>query len=68
MTTYEEWEASVSEKIKADSLWKMAAYQLGLFLGDLCWCDTAKLLQDRRMVGLSDQLYRASGSVSPDEP
>ena len=64
MTTYEEWEAAVSEKVKADSLWKMAAYRLGLFLGDLGWHDTAKLIQHRRMVGLSDQLYRALGSVS----
>ena len=64
MTTYEEWEAAVPEKIKADSLWKMTAYRLGLFLGDLGWHDTAKLIQDRRMVGLYDQLYRALGSVS----
>jgi four helix bundle protein len=64
MATYEEWEAAVPEKIKADSLWKMTAYRLGLFLGDLAWRDTAKLIEDRRMVGLSDQLYRALGSIS----
>jgi len=62
--TYEEWEATVAEKIKADSLWKMAAYRLALFLGDLGWRDTARLMQDRRMMGLSDQLYRALGSIS----
>ncbi len=64
MTTDEEWEAAVPERIKADSLWKMTAYRLGLFLGDLGWHDTAKLIGDRRMVGLSDQLYRALGSIS----
>jgi len=61
---YEEWVATVPEEIKADSLWKMTAYRLALFLGDLGWHDTAKLVHNRRMIGLSDQLYRALGSVS----
>lgn len=60
---YGEWEGSVPESVKADSLWKMAAYRLALFLGDLCWHDVTKLVQDRRTVGLSDQLYRAVGSI-----
>ena len=61
---YEEWEEMVPEVIKADSLWKMTAYRLALFLADLGWHDTTKLIQDRRMVGLSDQLYRSLGSIS----
>jgi len=61
---HEEWVATVPEEIKADSLWKMTAYRLALFLGDLGWRDTAKLVRNRRMTGLSDQLYRALGSVS----
>ncbi len=61
---YEEWVTAVPEEIKADSLWKMTAYRLALFLGDLGWYDTAKLVRNRRMTGLSDQLYRALGSVS----
>jgi four helix bundle protein len=60
---YEEWEAAVPETIKADSLWKMNAYRLTLFLSDLGWHDVTKLVQDRRTVGLADQLYRASGSM-----
>jgi four helix bundle protein len=35
-----------------------------LFLGDLCWHDVKKLVQDRTMISLSDQLYRAVGSIS----
>jgi four helix bundle protein len=62
--TYEEWEEDVAQEIKQDSLWKMAAYRLALFMSDLGWRDTAKLVQDRRMLGLSDQLYRALGSIS----
>ena len=54
----------VAEEIKADSLWKMTAYRLALFLSDLGWRDTVKLVRERRMIGLSDQLYRALGSIS----
>lgn len=61
---YEEWEGSVPESVRTDSLWKMSAYRLALFLGDLSWHDVTKLTQDRRTLGLSDQLYRAAGSIS----
>jgi four helix bundle protein len=61
---YQEWEKSVSATITADSLWKMEAYRLSLFAGDLAWEDATKLMRDRRTRGLSDQLYRAVGSVS----
>lgn len=61
---YEEWVATVAAEIKADSLWKMTAYRLALFLGDLGWCDTTRLMRERQMLGLSDQLYQALGSIS----
>ena len=61
---YEEWEETVPGEITGDSLWKMEAYRLGLFAADVCWHDVTKLMQDRRTLGLSDQLYRALGSVS----
>jgi len=62
--TYTGWEAGVPKEISEDSLWKMEAYRLGLFLSDVGWRDVSKLMQDRRMVGLADQLYRALGSIS----
>lgn len=61
---YEEWARSVPEEITGDSLWKMEAYRLGLFVADVSWHDVTKLMQDRRTRGLSDQLYRALGSIS----
>jgi four helix bundle protein len=61
---YREWKASVPETIKEDSLWKVKAYRLALFVCDLGWRDVTKLMGDRRTVALSDQLYRALGSVS----
>ena len=55
---------AVPEAIKGDALWKVKVYRLALFLGDLGWHDITKLAQDRRTLGLADQLYRALGSIS----
>lgn len=61
---FEEWQNGVSESIKADALWKMSVYRYALFIGDVGWLDVTKLQQDRRTFGVSDQLYRALGSIS----
>ena len=60
---FQDWEQSVPADIKGDGLWKMEVYRLALFLSDLAWHDVTKLAQDRRTLGLSDQLYRAVGSI-----
>ena len=61
---YEDWEKEVPEEIRDDSLWKMEAYRLALFVGDFGWFDVTKLMEDRRTRGVSDQLYRSLGSIS----
>ena len=61
---YEEWKRSVPQTITDDTLWKMEAYRLALFLADLGWYDVTKLISDKRTLDLSDQLYRAIGSIS----
>jgi four helix bundle protein len=61
--TFEEWLASVPPEITEDPLWRMEVYRLAVFVGDLAWQDVTKLTRDRRMLGLSDQLYRAVGSI-----
>jgi four helix bundle protein len=61
---YQDWEQSVPSEITNDRLWRMEVYRLALFASDLAWSDATKLAQDRRARGLSDQLYRAIGSVS----
>jgi four helix bundle protein len=53
----------VPEAITDDSLWKVKAYRLALFLSDVGWYDVTKLVGDRRTLALSDQLYRALGSI-----
>jgi four helix bundle protein len=61
---YQEWETTVPDVIKADSVWRSKAYQLGLFAADLAWQDVTKLHADNRTRSLSDQLYQAIGSIS----
>ena len=60
---YEEWEDSVPEAITGDTLWKMEAYRLALFVADIGWHDISQLMKDKRTIGLSNQLYRALGSI-----
>lgn len=62
--TYDEWEAQVPLEFRRDSLWKMRAYRLGMFLADLAWHDVAKLVKNRLTLGTADQLYRAASNVS----
>ena len=62
--TYEQWERDVPSSIRNDALWKVEAYRLALFLGDICWRDISKLTGDRRTRSLADQLYRSVGSIS----
>ncbi len=61
---YDKWIESVPPEITNDSLWKMEAYRLALFAADIGWPDVTKLMQDRRTLDLSNQLYRAVGSIS----
>ncbi len=61
---FDEWAQCVHESIKQDGVWKIRAYQLGLFLADLCWEDVDVLSKDLRTRSLADQLYRATGSIS----
>ena len=61
---YNNWLKSISDEITNDSLWKMEAYRLGLFVADIGWFDVTILVKDKRTIRLSDQLYRALGSIS----
>lgn len=62
--TYEEWVKTVPAELTGDPLWRIEVYRLALFANDLAWHDVSKLMQDQRTLSLSDQLYRAIGSVS----
>lgn len=61
--TYEEWLDSVPPELTDDPLWPMEVFRLAVFAGDLAWHDVSRLARDRRTLSLTDQLYRAVGSV-----
>ena len=60
---YQSWEESIPDFIKDDALWRVQVYRLALFAADIGWRDVTKVMGDRRTVRLSDQLYRALGSI-----
>jgi four helix bundle protein len=61
---FSEWEKNVPKVIQTDVLWKMKVYRLALFLSDICWNDVSSLVGDQRTKSLSNQLYRAVGSIA----
>ena len=61
---YTDWLPTVFPEITNDPLWHMEVYRFSLFIGDIAWFDVCKLAQDRRMLEVSDQLYRSVGSIS----
>ncbi|MBO6586214.1 MAG: four helix bundle protein [Gracilimonas sp.] len=60
---FKEWEQEVPKEIRNDIVWRIEAYRLGLFLSDVCWEDSHKIIAQKRFA-LADQLYRSVGSIS----
>jgi four helix bundle protein len=61
---YEEWVIQVPNSIKNDSLWEFVTYRYALFLADLAWFDTEKVITDSRGKGIAWQLIDSAGSVA----
>jgi len=61
---YTDWLKIVPKEITEDTLWRMEVYRVALFAADVAWRDVTKLMQDRRTLELSNQLYSAVGSIS----
>lgn len=61
---FQEWLETVPDTITRDSLWKMKAYRIALFVSDLGWRDVTRLSGERRTMALADQMYRSLGSIS----
>src|SRR5439155_22631516 len=62
--TLQQWENSVPTAIRNDTLWRIEAYRLGLFLSDLLWPDGLKLRKNPLTRDIADQLFRAAGRIS----
>ena len=61
---YVEWQASVPDEIKGDSLWRLEVYRLALFSADISWQHALALNKTPLTRDLADQLYRAVCSIS----
>jgi four helix bundle protein len=61
--SYDEWERSVPETLKADTLWAKRIYRMALYLADSAWDDVDRLNANRRSWAVANQLHRALGSV-----
>jgi four helix bundle protein len=61
---YLEWQASVPDEIKGDSLWKLEVYRLALFIAEISWQDALVLNKTSLTRSMADQLYRAACSIS----
>jgi len=61
--TYEEWLAQVPESMKQDPLWSFKVYPKALFLSDLAWEDTDRMMKDPRGRVIASQLIDSVGSI-----
>lgn len=64
--TFEQWQTTVPDAIKNDTVWRVEAYRLALFAADLAMVDGPKLLRDMRTRSHGDQLLRAAAAISSD--
>ena len=62
--TYDEWAASVPDTIREDTVWRIEAYRLGLFLSELAWSDVDKLFKHRKTIDIADQLLRSTRRIA----
>jgi len=60
---YDQWLKTVPAEITGDPLWKLEVYRLAVFAADIGWRDVCRLMRDKRTLDISDQLYRAVGSI-----
>ena len=61
--SFEEWQRTVPDAIRAEKFWLLIAYQKALYLYDLLWQDTEIWLKDSRGQILSKQVIGSADSV-----
>ncbi len=62
--TFEEWMATVPERVKAEACWRFDGYPRALYLYELAWDDCEALVRDERGRAVARQLIRSVGSIS----
>ncbi len=61
--SFEEWVMQVPASMRQDPLWKFQVYPKALFLADLVWNDTERMMGDPRGRTIAQQLIRSVGSI-----
>jgi four helix bundle protein len=61
---FETWEKAIPPVIKADPLWSLRVYRSALYASHVGRRDAAWLARQPRLIGLADQLLRATTSIS----
>lgn len=62
--SFDEWIDRAPRALRADTLWRTAAYRHALYAVDIAWND-ARILDGARITRpIASQLYRALGSIS----
>ncbi len=61
--TFEQWQADAPAELRLDPLWRMKAYQLSVYVGDIAAADWRRLSACPGVQDIAMQLYRAAGSV-----
>lgn len=61
---YAEWEQTVPEALRRESLWSFTGYRKALFLYDICWADCESLIKHPLGQPVARQLVRSAGSIS----
>jgi len=62
--SFEEWAATVPERVKAEACWRFEAYPKALYVYELTWDDCEVLMRDGRGQAVARQLIRSVGSIS----
>jgi four helix bundle protein len=62
--TYETWEATVPEKIRAHPLWDLRVYRAALYAGELARGDAAIVARQGDLDDVANQMARATRSIS----
>jgi four helix bundle protein len=62
--TYDIWEATVPENIRADPLWDLRVYRAALYAGELARADAAIVARQGDLEDVADQMARATRSIS----
>lgn len=61
--SHEEWVEQVPASMRRDPLWGFQVYPKALFLADLMWEDTERMIKDLRGREIARQMVRSVGSI-----